>query len=89
MERGTLYQLRNLINRRNVSSLCKDDFNACEDFFELVVSGHVLVAVMNFLGMSSLDGMPSPELVSPDIWMLNDEERKSTLMDVATRVAFS
>lgn len=86
MERGTLYQLRNAINRRNVRVSCKDDMNACEDFFELVVSGHILVAVMNVLGMSSVDDTPSSTLVSPDAWMLSDEERKSTLLDVAAQV---
>lgn len=86
MERGTLYQLRNAINRRNVHKSCKNDMNACEDFFELVVSGHILVAVMDFLGMSSLDDTPSSTLISPDIWMLSDKERRSTLMDAAAQV---
>lgn len=86
MERGTLYQLRNAINRRNVPKSCKNDMNACEDFFELVVSGHILVAVMDFLGMSSVDDTPSSTLISPDIWMLSDEERTSILMGVAAQV---
>ena len=39
MERGTLYQLRNLINQRNVKKV-KSDVNANEDFFTLVVTAH-------------------------------------------------
>ncbi len=49
MERGTLYQLRNLINRRNVKKLPKSDVNASEDFLEVVVTGYILVAVMSYL----------------------------------------
>ena len=32
MDGGTLYQLRNSINRRNVVSSPDNDVNACEDF---------------------------------------------------------
>ena len=45
--------------------------------------GHILVAVMDFLGMSSDDDTPS--LTSPDIWMLRDEERTSRLKGVAAQ----
>lgn len=50
MEGGTLYQLRNLINCRNVVSNPSKDVNACEDFFVLVVTVHILVAGMDILG---------------------------------------
>ena len=32
-EHGTLYQLRNVMNRRNVVKKPIDNFNACDDFF--------------------------------------------------------
>ena len=35
-EGGTLYQLRNLIDRRNVIKNVRNDMNATEDFFEAV-----------------------------------------------------
>lgn len=44
-EGGTLYQLCNLINRRNVVKP-KKDVAACEDFFELVVEAHIVTAAM-------------------------------------------
>lgn len=37
-----MYQLRNLINRRDVVTDPKKDMNSCEDFFELVTNAHVL-----------------------------------------------
>ena len=45
-ERGTLCQLRNLINRRNVSGKPKSDVNAAEDFVEVITIAHILTAVM-------------------------------------------
>ena len=85
MERGTLFQLRNAINRRNVTQYCKNDVNASEDIFELVVKGHMLVAVMDTLGMSATDDAPSSQSMPQDAWMLTDEER-SFLMEVTEQV---
>ena len=87
MERGTLYQLRNLINRRNVVKNVKTDMNACEDLFELIVTGHIVTCAMEFLSMSTPDESPSLFGVLPvDAWMKNDNERKQLLMDVASHI---
>ena len=59
MEGGTLLQLRNLINRRNISSDISGKFNAAIDFFELVLTAHVLAAAMHYFGMSTLEEAPS------------------------------
>ncbi len=48
MERGTLYQLWNLIDRRNVTTNVKSDINAVEDFLETVVEGYIVAAVMKY-----------------------------------------
>ncbi len=58
MERGTLYQLRNLIDRRNVTTKVKSEVNAAEDFLETVVVGYVISAVMVYLNMASLEDVP-------------------------------
>ena len=86
MQRGTLYHLRNLINRRNVTKKCKKDMNACEDFFETTVVAHVLACAMNMLGMSGVGDLPNESVVSHDTWMKDDAERKKILMDVATQI---
>ncbi len=44
MDGGTLFQLRNFINRRNVKKDTSDNANACEDFFLTVTEGHILAA---------------------------------------------
>lgn len=59
MQGGTLLQLRNLINRRNISADISGKFNQALDFFELVVVAHVLAASMHFFGMSNVSDKPS------------------------------
>lgn len=86
MEKGTLYQLRNLINRRNVTKAVKSDVNSNEDFLEVVVKAYILVAAMDYLGMSALDSQPLPTVVSPDIWMLDDATRRSVLTEISTSI---
>ena len=88
MERGTLYQLRNVINRRNVVKKVKSDMNSCEEFFELVVVGHIISSAMEILGMCAIDEMPSSGVIQcPDeVWMKDDSERKSILNEVASLV---
>ena len=88
MERGTLYQLRNLINRRNVVNKVKSDVNAIEAFFELVVTGHIITCAMEVLGMSSIDDVPSSGVIqSPEeVWFKNDSERKAILEEVSSLI---
>lgn len=59
MDGGTLYQLRNLLMRRSVTSKIKSDPTACEDFFILVVKAHILTVVMEKFGLKSFDDTPS------------------------------
>ncbi len=67
MDGGTLFQLRNLINRRNILSSPDDNVNASEDFFELVTKAHILAAAMEVFGMSSLSDAPDPSLFPPGV----------------------
>ena len=45
-------QLRNLLNRRNVTSDVSKDMNANEDFLNLIVSAHTITAVLNVLNIT-------------------------------------
>ncbi|KAL5467435.1 hypothetical protein EMCRGX_G031658 [Ephydatia muelleri] len=51
---GTLNQLRNVINRRNVSKDPSSNVNASEDFLEAVTSAHIVAAAMEVLGVTKL-----------------------------------
>ncbi len=86
MERGTFYQLRSLINRRNVKKEVKSDVNAAEYFIEIVVTGYIVSAVLSYLDMACIDDTPSDTILSPDLWMEDDSVRKSALMGVASAI---
>ena len=49
-----LNQLRNVINRRNVSKDPSSNVNASEDFLEAVTSAHIVAAAMEVLGVTKL-----------------------------------
>lgn len=50
-EGGTLYQLRNLIDRRNVIKDVRNDMNATEDFFEAVGISHIIAVTLQHFKM--------------------------------------
>ena len=41
MDCGTLYQLHNVINRRNVGKDVTQNIAACEEFFNLIAESHI------------------------------------------------
>ena len=84
-----MYQLRNLINRTNVASKLKANFNSCDDFFHAVMTGHILAAAMEELGMENLHDTPSEAVVSSPntAWMGTNEERLALLTDISESIA--
>jgi L1 cell adhesion molecule like protein len=62
--------------------------NESEDFLELVVTGHIIACAMEILNMSSITDIPSSTVIdSPEeVWMMDDNDRKSILNDIASRV---
>ena len=82
-EHGTLYQLRNLINRRNVVAKPMKDFNACDDFFITVLTGHIIAAAMKVLHIDSPSGIPEGALFNAgNLWMESKEERQSVILGI-------
>jgi len=63
-DHGTLFQLRNKLNRTNVVNNPQNNFNACDDFFILVVTGLIIAAALKVLKMTSTNEVPS-EIVIP------------------------
>ena len=80
MDGGSLYQLRNLINRRNVVKDPTNNVAACEDFFLHVVEAHILSACMTVFGMSSVDDTPSSHLFPEDSAELDPIKRREILL---------
>ena len=58
-----------------------DSFDACEDFFVLVIEAHVVAAAMKLLGMQVLSDTPSKQYAPKGdlTWACTDEERKPLL----------
>ena len=78
-DHGTLCQLKNLINYRNIKSHPKEDFRACDDFLKLAVNGHVVAAAMQVLNINSISDIP---LNCECDWMLSASERSEKLNDI-------
>ena len=84
MQKGTLYQLRNVLNRRNVSSSVKSNVAAYEDFLELVTKGRISAA-LEVLQLSSTNEMPRANM-NPSIWMDDDACRKRELDQLSAKI---
>ena len=65
-----------------------DDFNACDDFFVLVVKAHILTAAMELLGMTEINEIPSSQIVSDleDVWMESAEHRRKVIQQISVKV---
>ena len=70
---GTLYQLRNLILRRNVVNDPNRNMNACEDFFTFVFEAHIVAATMSAFDMSATDDTPISVLFSGNFCLLDKD----------------
>ncbi|XP_078590946.1 uncharacterized protein LOC144870520 [Branchiostoma floridae x Branchiostoma japonicum] len=83
-EKGTLFQLRNRFDRRNVTKSTKDSFNPNREFLNFVSSGYLILAVMESLDMSNMKGRPSlaPRGIETD----TRERRSSYLRTVVAKV---
>lgn len=86
LDHGSLYQLRNVIGRNSVVTVPLDDYNACDDFFGLVVTCHILSAAMELLQMATLEDLPKHPKITDgiDTWMQTGIERKAILEAVCT-----
>lgn len=82
---GTLLQLRNLINRRNVRADTSQRFNETVDFFQLAVECHIMAAAMHFYTMSSVNDAPSTNSI-PSLVGKSTARQWSVLRESLTRV---
>ena len=65
---GTLLQLRNMLNQRNVSADVSGQFNSTVDFVELVTNCHIVAAAMNFFGMIDVTSNPTNNAMHITKW---------------------
>ena len=76
-DHGTLHQLRNKVNRTNVTKP-SNDFNSCDDFFVLVVSCHIIAArvTLTMFKIKSMNNTSSEDVLlnALNIWMQSSDE---------------
>ena len=79
-EGGTLFQLRNLINRRNVVTKVSKDYHAVSAFIDTAVEAHVIAALMKFLEMPDLNATPG--LFPKRLEVVNNDHKKRILRNL-------
>lgn len=84
-QKGSLYQLRNMIGRINVTTP-KSRFDECEDFFILVVEAYTLVCGMELFQMTSLQDNATFPGVNDEVWLKSDDERRTMLLGMSSAI---
>ena len=87
-DHGSIFQLRNTIGRTSVVNIPLDNFNACDDFFKLVMTSHILAAAMKLLKMDTLQDLPKHPKITEGIntWLQSESEREGILEAVCTDI---
>ena len=85
-EGGTLYQLRNLINRRNVIKDIRNDMNATEDFFEAVGISHIIAVALHHFNMKDVKSAPCDPLLNVDMHSLSKDQKWMLLHDLISPI---
>ena len=80
-----MYQLRNLINRRNVPNDPKQDVNASEDFFELATKAHVVAAACHVMKTHNIQEIPAADCFR-DLRDKSVEERWQCITNVSKEI---
>ncbi len=85
---GSLYNVRNRLNRTNVPTDVKKEFNACEDFIETVTQSQIVAAALLTFDMKSVSDTPSEYVIqdAEHLWMKPRSERKACLHNLGLKV---
>ena len=84
---GTLYQLRNLINRRNVNNDPSHNVTPSEDFILTVLDGYIVNAAMNIFKMESCTDVPY--LLPETTVNMNESEKTEIILQAPKKLVAS
>eukprot|EP00731_Ephydatia_muelleri_P018431 Em0011g471a len=87
MDTGTLFQLRNVINRRNVITDVSKDLTACEEFMQLATIAHVMSAAIHIAGVTNMSELSS-KIMSTDKPMAVVKSLVKTLISEMVRIEY-
>eukprot|EP00731_Ephydatia_muelleri_P010254 Em0005g840a len=87
MDTGTLFQLRNVINRRNVITDVSKDLTACEEFMQLATIAHVMSAAIHIAGVTNMSELSS-KIMSTDKPMAAVKSLVKTLISEMVRIEY-
>ena len=78
-DKGTLFQLKNYFNHRNVTNNVKEAFNYDEEFLEFCTEGYLILAAMHMMDIKALGEIPKqyPE---------NSQERLDYMHKITTQI---
>ena len=76
MDKGTLKQLQNLINRTNVPKVVKNNYAGAKEFFSVVLEAHIIVAGLQFFGMNDRNKIPTKNGPPEDLMTASSVEKK-------------
>lgn len=77
-EVGSLYQLRALVNKRNVIKMSSADYHAVGSCTDVVTTAHVIASAFKAFGMLNFDG---PCLEIPKLLVPTNKDYKKKLLD--------
>ena len=77
MDKGTLKQLQNLINRTNVPKMVKNNYAGARKFFSVVLEAHLIVAGLKFFGMNEITDTPTKNGPPQGLMTASSMEKKA------------
>ena len=84
------YQLKVLLNYNHVKSHKSKirDFDACDEFFKLIVLSHIVAAAMELLHITDMEDMQLPPntFVAEDDWLQDEDVCRDTLYAVSAAI---
>lgn len=66
-EPGTLYQLKVMLDRRDIKLDMTHGYSQCRNYINDILDGHIVSAAMNFFGMTDISDQPNVSKPSPSL----------------------
>ena len=85
-EKGTLLQLRNLINFKHPTSSPKSNFSACLDLLNIIVESHVVAAALKVFQTTSTSQQPNEDILPHDLWTQDDHIRRDKMYEICLKI---